>query len=682
MRASMICRKMVRACPASDSRMPTANVTKQRKRPRSAPRPGVDSPAALPRQQKKSNPPAAFASLLRLRVAPALLLILLTVAVYYPVLHHPFSNYDDGEYITDNFKIQNGLNRATLRWAVTSIAHANWHPLTWLSHALDWQLYGSNPSGHHATSLLLHVLNVVLLFLFLARVTRSTWRSAFVAALFAVHPINVETVAWVAERKNVLCTLFFLLALFAYAAYTRRPSLPRYLLVALLFALSLSAKAMAVTFPFVLLLLDFWPLQRIQGWTQPSPAFPAPQLPAWKIALEKLPFLALSAAVSVITFIAQHKDGSVGSAAKFPLHLRFSNAVVSYAAYLWKTIWPAHLAVLYPYPSKGVPVWQWLMASLLLVAVSACVWRERSRRPYLIAGWCWFLGMLVPVIGIVQVGEQSMADRYAYLPVIGIFVMAVWGVADRGIADPLRNPSARRFAASAAAALVILLSIVAWRQVGFWHSSLDLWSHTAAVTENNSAAENSVGSLYLVDAMNAGVHYSSAAKIHFEKALQIDPTNSDALSSLGGDLEARGQPQAALEKLRLALQFAKDDGLKSKIIGQIAKCYEQLGDFTTARQYYRDALKMPVANGDAFVGFARTLTEEKIARQSAEIAQHPTPQNYLQLGQMQESAGFLDAALASYRQALSLDPRLEAARAALARASLDRAAKRNPVAGP
>ena len=299
-------------------------MAKRRKRRRSAAAPGVDSPAALPRQQKKSNAPAAFALLLRLRLAPALLLILLTVAVYYPVLHHPFSNYDDGEYITDNFKIQNGLNRATLRWAVISIEHANWHPLTWLSHALDWQLYGSNASGHHATNLLLHILNVVLLFLFLAHLTRSTWRSALVAALFAVHPLNVETVAWVAERKNVLCTFFFLLALFAYAAYTRRPNLPRYLLVALLFALSLSAKAMVVTFPFVLLLLDFWPLQRIEGWTQPFTE--APQFPAWKIAFEKLPLLALSAAASIITFIAQHKDGSVGSAARFPLHLRISHA--------------------------------------------------------------------------------------------------------------------------------------------------------------------------------------------------------------------------------------------------------------------------------------------------------------------------------------------------------------------
>ena len=355
-------------------------------------------------------------------------------------------------------------------------------------------------------------------------------------ALFAVHPLNVESVAWVAERKNVLCTLFFFLALFAYAAYTRRPNLPRYLLVGLLFALSLSAKAMAVTFPFVLLLLDFWPLQRIQGWTQPSPAHSAPQFPAWKIVLEKLPLLALSAAASVITFIAQHDDGSIGSAAKFPLYLRFSNAIVSYAAYLLKAILPAHLDVHYPYPSKGLPAWQRLMASLLLVAVSAWVWLERSRRPWLIVGWCWFLGMLVPVIGIVQVGEQSMADRYAYLPLIGIFVMAVWGIADR-----FPNLRAGRFAAPAAAAVVILLSILASRQVGFWRSSLDLWSHTVAVTENNSAAENSIGSLYLVDAMNAGVPYSSAGpKFILKKRFKsIPPTVTLSRASV-----ATSQPAA------------------------------------------------------------------------------------------------------------------------------------------
>lgn len=628
----------------------------------------VQRPRTTP--QKVVAQPAALASLLKLRVAPALLLTLLTFAVYYQVIHHPFSNYDDGEYVGDNLNIQKGLTIATLRWAFTSIEHANWHPLTWMSHALDRQLFGSNPSGHHATSLLLHVASVVLLFFFLAQVTRSTFRSLLVAALFAVHPINVESVAWVAERKNVLCTLFFLLTLVAYACYVRRPKLASYLLVASMFALALTAKAMVVTLPFVLLLLDFWPLRRIEGWSQPSAAYPTPQFPAWKLAVEKLPLLALSGAESVITFIAQRKDGSIGSVAKFPLLLRVSNAIVAYAAYLWKTVWPAHLAVLYPYPKNGLPVWEVLLSALLLAGVSTWVWRERSRRSYLITGWCWFLGMMVPVIGLIQVGEQSMADRYAYLPLIGIFVMVIWGLSD--VAEKA-DGRLRRWAGITAAAVLVLLSSVAWRQVQFWRTNMELWSHTTAVTGNNDAAENIIGSLFLVDAMNVGVHYSGDAEIHFQKALEINPKNPDALSSMGGDLAARGRPQEALEKLRLALQFAQADGQKSKILSQMASAYEQLGDFTTARQFYSDALKIsPGADSTAFVGFARTFTDEKIAKLTAELAQHPTAQGYVQLGQMQESAGRAETAIAAYQQALVLDPKNEAARTALEHASKHR----------
>jgi tetratricopeptide (TPR) repeat protein len=640
--------------------MPTANAIKQRKKPRPALK---RVQQRLPILLNTTTPHPAFTSLLKLRIAPALLLTLLTFAVYYQVIHHPFSNYDDGEYVGDNLKIQQGITGGTLRWALTSIEHANWHPLTWLSHALDWQLYGSNPSGHHVTSLLLHTLNVVLLFFFLARVTRSTSRSFLVAALFAVHPLNVESVAWIAERKNVLCALFFLLTLLAYAGYARRPSFVRYLIVASSFALALSAKSMVVTLPFVLLLLDFWPLQRIEGWSRPSTAFPAPQFSAWKIAVEKLPLLALSVAASVITFIAQQKDGSVGSVAKFPLSLRFANAIVSYAAYLWKAVWPANLAVLYPYPSKGLPFWQVLLSALLLAALSAWTWRERSRRSYLIAGWCWFLGTLVPVIGLIQVGDQAMADRYAYLPLIGIFVMVVWG-----FSDLLQHAGGAlsRSASVAAAVALLLLSTLAWRQARLWRSNLELWSHAAAVTTNNGAAEDVIGSLLLVDAMNAGIHYSDEAQVHFQKALAINPKDSAALSDIGGNLQGHGRPQQALEKLQLALQYAQQVGLKSKILGQMASAYEQLGDFTTARQYYRDALKIsPSADGAAFVGFARTFTDEKIAKLTADLAVRPTAQGYLQLGQMQQGAGYADAAHTSYQQALLLDPRSEPARAAL-----------------
>ncbi|MBZ5679198.1 MAG: hypothetical protein LAO24_03720 [Acidobacteriia bacterium] len=609
--------------------------------------------------------PAPSGLLWKHRIAPAILLVLVTLAIYYPVVHHPFTNYDDGEYVHDNPNIQNGITPAMLRWAFTSIEHANWHPLTWISHALDWQLYGWDPSGHHLTSLLIHALSVVLLFLFLAQVTRSTARSMLAAALFAVHPVSVESVVWIAERKNVLCTLLFLLALLAYAFYVRRPGVIRYLLTALLFAASLAAKPMTVTFPFVLLLLDFWPLQRIQGWTQPSPNLPAPQLQVWKIALEKLPLLALSIADSAVTMRAQAV--AIRSAHQSPLISRVENAIVSYARYLWNAVWPTRLSVLYPFPSAGWPGWRALLSAVLLVSTSVWVWRERTRHPYLITGWCWFLGMLVPVIGLVQVGEQAMADRYAYLPLIGIYVAAIWVLSDVAQKTSVR---VRRYVAVAAGIILLSFSFLAWRQVGLWHSNLELWSHAVEVTENNNAAEDVVGSELFTDAKNKGLRYSDEARVHFQNALRIDPKDSQALLYLGMDLQARGQLQEAIDRYRLALLYGDDNWLKSKILSGIAGCYELQGDFVAARQYFSDALKVnPKPDSESFLGLARTFTDEQIVKLIATLNSHPTAQGYWQLGQLQEAGGYNSAARSSYQYALQLDPHLEAARVALSRST-------------
>ena len=595
-----------------------------------------------------------------------MVLALMTFAIYYQVIHHPFSNYDDGEYVGQNFKIQQGITRATVRWALTSTEHANWHPLTWLSHALDWQVFGSLAAGHHFTSLLLHVLNVVLLFFLLAGVTRSTARSLLVAALFALHPINVESVAWVAERKNVLCTFFFLLALLAYARYARRPNVGRYGLVALLFACGLASKPMVVTFPFVLLLLDYWPLQRIKGWSNPSPAFPAPQFAAWRLGLEKVPLIALSAADCVLTLIAQHRVNAIRPATAFPFSLRIQNAIFSYATYLWKVIWPARLAVLYPYPGGGIPAWRLTIAALLLIAVSLWVWRERSR-PYLLMGWLWFVGMLVPVIGLIQVGEQGMADRYAYLPLMGIFMMVVWGGFD------LSQNAAKRVRWPAGVAAVLVLFALAgftWRQVGFWRTNYDLWAHTAAVTENNAVAEDVAGSELLLRAMNNGIHNSSEAQVHFQRAIRINPKDSEALMNIGADLQVHGKMAEALQKYKLALQYVDDDFLKAKIITDIGAAYEQLGDFATAREYYRQGLQLsPGADNSSFLGYARTFTDEKIADLAATLATHPTAKGYWQLGQLQDEGGYTAGARTSYQRAIELDPSLQAARTALIRDS-------------
>lgn len=651
--------------------MPTAKAARRRRKAaRSAPKPApITTPFVHePSLQSPDFHPLLSAEALKLRqqVAAAAVLALMTFVIYYQVIHHPFSNYDDSEYVGDNARVHDGLTRSTLRWALTSTEHANWHPVTWLSHALDWQLFGPLAAGHHFTNLLLHVLNVALLFFFLVRVTRSTARSLAVAALFALHPINVESVAWIAERKNVLCVFFFLLALLAYVRYARRPNVTRYLLVALLFAFGLAAKPMVVTFPFVLLLLDYWPMQRILGWSNPSPAFSVPQFTARKLALEKLPFLLLSAADCLLTVIAQQKANAIRPVTVFPFTLRLQNAVFSSATYLWKTVWPVRLGVLYPYPAGGIAAWRLAVGTLVLFGLSMWALRDR-RRPYLLTGWLWFLGTLVPVIGLVQVGEQGMADRYAYLPLIGIFMMLAWLGFDL---VQKAEKTACWMAGVAAGFALCTLAILTFRQVGFWKTNYALWAHTAAVTENNVDAEDVAGSELLLQAMNKGLNYSSEAQVHFRRALQMNPNDSEALMNIGADLQAHGRVAEALQKYQLALQHVDDRFLKGKIVSDIGAAYEQMGDFATAREYYRQGLQIsPGTDNSSFLGYARTFTDEKIAALTVTLTAHPTADGYLQLGALQDSAGYIAAASHSYQRVLELDPNLEAARTALERDS-------------
>jgi protein O-mannosyl-transferase len=640
--------------------MPTANTIKKRRKPtRPAPKPVVIKPLAATDAELSSGKSAEF---MRLRAAPAILLAIVTFAVYFQVLRNPFANYDDADYVLQNANVQHGLNGATLRWALTSTDHANWHPVTWLSHAADWELFGPNPAGHHLTSLLLHIANVVLLFFFLERVTQARLRSLAVAALFAVHPLNVESVVWIAERKNVLCMLFFLLTLLAYSSYARRPGVWRYLPVALGLALGLAAKPMLVTVPFVLLLLDFWPLQRVQGWSQPSRAFPVPQAPWWRLAAEKLPLLALSAADSVITMIAQNKASALRPVARYPLSDRLGNAILSYVDYLWKLLWPSHLAVFYPHPAGNLRLWQVALCAFLLLAASDWIWRQRSRR-YLLTGWCWFLGTLVPVIGLIQVGDQAMANRYMYLPAIGIFILAVWGLAEVAEHIPSRL---RSYAGVGVAIAYVLFSVVSVGQVRVWRTNDDLWTQVLAVDKNNAAAEDVVGSEILVRALNAGQTYSAEAQVHFQNALRIDPKDSEALLNIGADLQARGNLREAIEKYQSALQNAADPILKFRILTDMGSAYEKLADLETARRYYREALTLGVKDDPtAFVGFARTYTDEQIASLTKTLISHPTAEGYWKLGQLQEAGGYLDEANASYQHALQLNPKFDAARQAL-----------------
>lgn len=345
------------------------------------------------------------------------MLALVTLIVFGQACRNDFVGYDDIYYVTDNPHVKSGLSLDSVIWAFTTMYNANWHPLTWLSHMLVCQLFSLNPLWHHLTNVLFHTVNTLLLFGILKRMTGKIWPSAFAAAAFALHPLHVESVAWVSERKDVLSGFFWMLTVICYIRYTERQSIGKYLLVFLVFGLGLMAKSMLVTLPFVLLLLDYWPLGRLQ-WEHRLKSL-------WHLIIEKVPLLALSAASSTITFIAQKSAGAMELGKVYPLNIRISNAAVSYIAYIGKLIYPSRLAVLYPYPGSSLPLWQPIVSLLVLIAVSAAV--IYSARRYLVIGWFWYIGTLVPVIGLVQIGNQMMADRYTYLPSIGIFIMVAWG---------------------------------------------------------------------------------------------------------------------------------------------------------------------------------------------------------------------------------------------------------------
>ena len=462
-----------------------------------------------------------------------LALVLLTLAVYGQVGGHRFINYDDPAYVTTNPMVTGGLSPAAARWAFTTFHEANWHPLTWLSHQLDVQLFGLAPRGHHLHSVLLHLANVLLLFLFLIRATGAVGRSAFVAALFAVHPLRVESVAWVAERKDVLATLFGLLTLLAYERSIQHRAAVPYLAALAFFALGLMAKPMLVTLPFLLLLLDLWPFGR---W-QPGSGQLRPLL------VEKLPFFLLTAVSAVVTYLAQATGGAVSSLESLPFLARLGNAVISYARYLGKFLVPTGLSVYYPLYLPQ-PTWQIVPAGLLLLAVTLLVIRPARHSPALAVGWFWYLGMLVPVIGLVQVGTQALADRYAYLPTVGLALMLAWGVPEL-----LNGRRGQRAITAAGVAGVVVLALLAWRQAGFWRDSRTLFSHAIAVTENNYLAELNLG-----NALQDERRYAEAIP-HYNRSLQLKPAQALAHNNLGISLEETDQLDRALRHYRAALDI-------------------------------------------------------------------------------------------------------------------------------
>jgi tetratricopeptide (TPR) repeat protein len=522
--------------------------------------------------------------------ALGLLLVIATVGLYYPVSGHPFVNYDDNIYVTENEQVKSGLNWDTLQWAFTTTEAGNWHPLTWLSHTLDYQLFRADPAGHHNTNLLLHVLNALLLFSVLRQATGFTGRSWMVAALFALHPVNVESVAWISERKNLLSMLFFLLALGAYRWYVREPGTGRYAVVAGFFALGLMAKPQVITLPFVLLLWDYWPLRRMLI-AERRAVFDAPDdsstlakyrldedtLPqqsfSW-LAAEKLPLLALCAASAFITMRAQQAAGAMHTLKNtFPLYIRLGNAIVCYARYLGKAFWPSHLALVYPHPGTSLRAWAVFAALVLLLAVTALVLRERHRR-YLLVGWFWFLGTMVPMIGLVQVGEQAMADRYAYLPFIGLFIMVCWGLADW--AQQRKVPAA--VLAGASVVVLTALSVVAYRQLAYWSDNVVLWTHIIEVTPANYIAQDDLGGAYL----NSG-QLEEAMK-HFRAAAEIYPLDPFSNLNLAIYAQQHNDPQQAIARSNIVLTRSPSPRLRSKAYTTMGLAYRALGNQEESRK--------------------------------------------------------------------------------------------------
>ena len=491
----------------------------------------------------------------RRSLAFGLFLVLGTLVLYNPVRSHDFINYDDDAYVTKNPNVNVGLSWQTVRWAFTSTKQgANWHPVTWLSHALDCQLFGLDAGYHHLTSLLIHTLNVLLLFLLLRWATGAVGLSFMVAALFAWHPFSVESVAWIAERKNVLSTLFFLLTLGAYGWYARKPGPGRMAIVAGLFLLALASKPMVVTLPFVLVLLDYWPMQRVAGWTEASNRISTHRRSVGTLLLEKAPLFVLAAASCAITVWAQKTGGAVRSLQGFPFGARVGNALVSYVTYLWKTFWPAKFALFYPHPGASLPLWKPILSAMILIAASALVWKQRHARPYLLVGWLWFLGTLVPVIGVVQVGDQGMADRYAYLPLIGLFVITVWGADE--LLNKIRGGSALRWGLSCLVLGVIF--VLSRQQVGYWQNDISVWSHTLEVTTDNATAEREIAIAL------AAENDIQDAMPHFLNVARLNPKDVSNHVNIGAYKAQQGDIQDAAREFQTAVQLTDQGQLSSE----------------------------------------------------------------------------------------------------------------------
>ena len=600
-------------------------------------------------------------------------LILVTVAVFWQVGSFDFVRYDDDKYVTENRHVQPGLTRDGLAWAFLSVYANNWHPLTWLSHMLDYQLFGANAAGHHITNLIFHVINTLLLFLILRRITGFPWRSAFVAVLFAIHPLHIESVAWVAERKDVLSTLFFMLTVWAYVRCVERPAIYRYLVILLFFALGLMSKPMLVTLPFVLLLLDFWPLGRLRlgrpllntDADDPKAVGNGNKIRSdMGLIIEKVPLFILSAASVGATLYAQWSG--IAPFETLPFSTRLSNALVSYVSYMGKMIWPHGLAVFYPYP-EDIPLWQVGGAGLLLIMITAIAVRLRRRYPYAIVGWLWYLGTLVPVVGLVQVGYQSIADRYTYLPMIGLFIVIAWIVPDL-----LAGWRLHRIALPVLATCVIAtLMTVSLFQLRYWQNSMALFTHALAVTKDNAVIETNMG------ASLAEQGKFEEAIPHYQEALRIKPNDFEARYNLANALARQGKMEEAVTHYAGILQTQPG---AAAVHNNMGIALSQLGRTDEAVDHFREAIRIKPDFQDAGSNLERALMGQtrmkKPVPEKVAIAQADpnSAEGQLRAGLSLFQEGKADEAIPKFEEALRLNPNLAAAHISL---GLIMAQKRN-----
>jgi tetratricopeptide (TPR) repeat protein len=610
----------------------------------------------------------------------AALLALVTVAVYWPATGHDFVNYDDPGYVAENAHVTGGLTLENLKGAFVNIVCSNWHPLTMVSHMLDCQLFGLRPWGHHLTSVLLHAANTGLVFLLLRALTGAFWRSALVAALFGWHPLHVESVAWVAERKDVLSTCFGLLSLLFYTRYAQQkilnpqPSTLNYGLALFFFALGLMSKAMLVTWPFVLLLLDYWPLGRVRnaecgvqsqksvphltGATKPSDERstldPDPAragsllLTVCRLVLEKIPFFALAAVASVVTYVVQLHGGAVKTVAILPPGARAGNALVSYCRYLGKLFWPVDLAVFYPHPGYW-PLTEVLMAGGLLLGITVFVFVKRGRYPYLLMGWLWYCGTVVPVLGLVQMGRQAMADRYTYIPSLGILIVAIWGAYELARS---RRHQVIALSVAACAASVICLALTR-QQLGYWRDSVTLFRHAIKVTENNYLAHNNLGNA--LDSKGQ----SDEAISQFKEAIRLRPNDASAHYNLGLVLVKKGQTDEAIGQFQEAIRLRPDDAQARNNLGNALLIKGQTNE---AAVQYQEAIRLQPDAAKAHYNLGTMLADkgqfaEAIRQYQEAIRLRPDDAGFRNhLGLALAEKGQIDEAISEFRAAVRLKP--------------------------